>query len=150
MNVMLQSAAEKAGRGADEMVRWMDRVLGPDIHRFRHGGTWTPAINLYEDPTGYYLVADLAGVDPQSIDLRVENQQLIFHGQRSPPRPTEGDQPCQRSGGPVRVYLMEIDSGPFQRKLDLPETVDADAVEAIYRNGFLWVKMPKKPRGRHD
>jgi len=147
MNVTLQTAAGKPGRGADEMVRWMDRVLGPDIHRFGHGGMWTPAINLYEDPAGYYLVADLAGVDPQSIDLRVEHQQLVFRGQRPPPRPPEGDQPCPRSGGPVRVYLMEIDSGPFQRKLDLPETVDADAVEAVYRNGFLWVKMPKKPRG---
>ena len=46
--------------------------------------------------------------------------------------------------GPVRAHHMEIDSGRFCREIDLPGNVDVEAIEATYRNGFLWIRLPKK------
>jgi HSP20 family molecular chaperone IbpA len=41
------------------------------------------------------------------------------------------------------MHMMEIDHGPFHRALEMPERVVSDQIKACYRNGFLWVKMPK-------
>ena len=45
--------------------------------------------------------------------------------------------------GRVRVHLMEIDHGNFNREVELPADVDKDAIAARFDNGLLWVKLPK-------
>jgi len=146
MNVPLQVAAEDTSGMADQMGRWLDRVLGPDYQRYRGEGAWRPSINLYEDGESYHLVADLAGIEPETMDLRAEKGRLILRGQRPSPRPPGGEAGQASASGSLRLHLMEIDHGPFQRTLELPEAVDAERIEAHYRHGFLWVKMPKEGR----
>ena len=56
------------------------------------------------------------------------------------------------AGGPaehkrVRIHLMEIDHGSFCREVELPEDVDRDRIAANYRNGMLWIELPKVTRG---
>lgn len=144
MNVPLRVAEEDFSSVADQMGRWVDRVLGRGFHRYRPKESWSPAVNLYEDSSAYFLAVDLAGVEPDTIDLRVEQGRLVVRGQRASPSPPTSA-PCQRAEGcPLRLHLMEIDHGPFHRALDLPQAVDEDEIEACYRNGFLWVKMPKE------
>ena len=145
MNVVSLQLAERNGfSGADEMGRWLDHVLGPNYHHFRGKDTWRPAINLYEEASSFFIVADLAGVAPEEIELHLEERTLVLQGTRKAPRPPEGGQACTRDpGSPLRVHLMEIDEGRFLRKLDLPDGVNSAAIEACYRNGMLWVKMPK-------
>ena len=143
MYVPLQVTEEDFFSGANQMSRWLERVLGPDYRRYRPRQSWSPAINFYEDAAAYFLVADLAGVQPDSINLRVAKGRLVLQGQRLSPRP-----PVVKPGtrvGPkaLRLHLLEIDHGPFHRTLELPEAVAADRIEALYRNGLLWVKMPK-------
>ncbi len=146
MQVPLQMDAEKSPLSASNMSKWVDKVLSSDFQRYHEAGRlWRPAINLYEDATSYCLVVDLAGVDAQSLDLRADGGYLILRGDRPTPVPGE----CElvgdlQSGGPHRLHLMEIDHGPFQRRLRLPEAADTDAIEAGYKKGFLWVRMPKK------
>jgi len=43
----------------------------------------------------------------------------------------------------VSVTLMEIDSGRFQRKLPLPDDARLDGMTALYKNGFLWITIPR-------
>jgi HSP20 family molecular chaperone IbpA len=43
----------------------------------------------------------------------------------------------------VRVHLMEIDHGGFCRDVELPEDVDRDKIRAHYRDGILWIEIPK-------
>jgi HSP20 family molecular chaperone IbpA len=43
----------------------------------------------------------------------------------------------------VRIHLMEIDHGGFCREVELPEDVDKDRIAANYRNGMLWIELPK-------
>ena len=139
MNVAIRLADEDPSFLADRMSRWVDGVLGQDYHRYRPGQAWNPAINLYEDDIGFLLVADLAGIDPEVIDLRVEKRRLILRGQRPAPR-----LPDKQATAALRLHHMEIEYGPFVRTVNLPEAIDVKKIEACYRNGFLWVKMPRK------
>jgi len=144
MNVAIQVAGEDFSSIARELTRWIDGILGRDYHRYHSGQTWSPSINLYEDSSCYYLVADLAGMEAEGIELLIENRRLILRGVRPGPIPPASV--AERSEGKVafRLHHMEIDNGPFHRTIELPASVDNDRVEAKYRNGFLWVIMPKK------
>ena len=131
---MRPSAFEEMAR---QMGTWVDQVLGKGYHKFRPGDVWTPAINLCEDETHYCIVVDLAGTDTGSIDLRVEKGELILSGERPLPR-------IDQAAGQVRLHLMEIDHGRFCRRVRLPRDADEDGIEAIYRNGYLRVRIPKE------
>lgn len=144
MKVPLVTADEGFSSLAKHMSRWMEQVLGSDYARFHRDQAWRPAIDLYEDDRSYYLVADLAGVNPEKIDLHVEKGKLLFRGERQSPRPPgQADCPAPAPGS-LRLHLMEINQGPFVRAIQLPASVDGDGICACYKNGFLWVKMPKK------
>ena len=152
---------------AREMNLWLDRVLDPDYHRFTAGEVWRPAVNVYEDAEQYTVVADLAGVRVEQIELIVERGALVITGGRevpglpsSSPRGSAGPaQPQTRYSGrsgpqqagpagaarprPTRVHLMEIDHGRFRRAIELPGDVDVASIEASYRCGYLWIRLPK-------
>jgi len=136
----MQIAWRTAARDGDQPLRhtdeWMHALLGPGYHQYRGGGLWKPAVNLYEDATHYCVVVDLAGVDPDEIDLFVERGVLVLRGQREAPG-------LPRTAGPKRVHLLEIDHGPFLRKVQLPANVDIEGIEASYRSGYLRVRLPK-------
>ena len=44
----------------------------------------------------------------------------------------------------VRVHLMEIDHGSFGRNVELPLDIIATDISAQYRDGMLWIEIPKK------
>ena len=56
---------------------------------------------------------------------------------------TTGDEAAEAEAKRVRVHLMEIDHGAFSREVELPENVDQGKIIAAYRNGMLWIEMPK-------
>jgi HSP20 family protein len=138
---MVVSVASHHGRFTAinrQMLHWMEQVVGV-------GGpsgspaAWGPSMNLYEDAAGYYAVADLAGVDPDEMELRVEKDALVLLGTRQTPQPLH-------PVGAVCLHLMEIDHGAFCRRLNLPPGSDPAKIEAAYRNGLLWVRIPKKAK----
>ncbi len=122
-----------------EITKWIDQVLGPDYHRYVAGEAWQPAVNLYEYDTYYVIIADLAGMRVEQIDLHVEAGSLALSGEREVPG-------IPGTSGSACIHVMEIDHGRFSRKLELPGDVEADAIEASYRCGYLWVRLPKKTR----
>jgi HSP20 family protein len=145
MNLEYRLAGGGPSYLSTQVARWVEDVLGPDYRRYRTQQTWSPPINLYEDEECYCLVVDLAGVDSRGIDLHVEKDRLVLNGERPTPRPPRrGRVSCPPNTGRHRLHLMEIDHGPFLRTLKLPRQVDPERIEAQYRKGFLWVRMPKK------
>ena len=122
---------------ARQMSNWVDQVLGPNYHRFGVSEAWVPCINIYEDQDHYCVVVDLAGLKAEQIDLHVEKGVMTISGERPAPLIPE-------IKGQVSLHLMEIDHGRFCRALKLPDNVDIDTIpNAFYRNGYLWVRMPK-------
>ena len=137
VNSLILAEEDKVTPIGEQMSRWMDKALGASFRHFGPCDAWKPAINLCEYADHYCLVADIAGMRAGEIDLRIENGTIYITGER--PMPSDPD-----DKGEMRLHLMEIDQGPFLREVKLPEDVDVDAIEATYRCGYLWVRIPRK------
>jgi HSP20 family protein len=77
------------------------------------------------------VVVELAGADPDQIQIVVDGRRLVIAGERPRPR-CEGAQ----------FYRSEIEYGPFQRELPLPDDVDVSATRANYERGLLRITLP--------
>jgi HSP20 family molecular chaperone IbpA len=62
---------------------------------------------------------------------------LVVEGERPAPAIPEPQ-------GVVGMHLMEIDHGRFLRAIEVPPRADVDAIEASYRGGLLWIRIPKQ------
>jgi HSP20 family protein len=85
-----------------------------------------------DDPPTLTVVVGLAGVDPEDVRIVVSERILVIAGERR--RPSS----AQR----VSYQRMEIDYGPFQRRLALSENVDTSRAEAIFHRGLLTISLP--------
>jgi HSP20 family protein len=102
-------------------------------HFMSHRAGWRPPVDCYRSAKRSQLivVVELAGVDPSRLRVAVERGQLVVSGERRRPR-EEGS-----------VYqLMEIEYGPFERRIPLGADVDVTAGEAAYDRGLLRVTFP--------
>lgn len=92
-----------------------------------------PQVDCYRsaDPAELTVVVELPGVDPADVQVAATPRAVLVSGVRG--RPVE----------PRRVYQqMEIDYGPFQRKVSLGEDVDTASTRASYANGLLTIVLP--------
>ncbi len=96
---------------------------------------WVPAVDIHEEQDRYVISADVPGVDPASIDVTMENGVLTISGERKSERSEE------RGNGARRVERLY---GSFFRRFALPDSVDAEHVEARSQHGVLEVVIPKK------
>ena len=116
----------------------MNRLFEDALHAWPtdSDGTsaWSPAADIYETDNDLVLQADLPGIDPKQIDVRVENNVLTIRGERGFEPKVERE----------NFHRVERSYGGFQRVFDVPETVEIEGVKADYKNGVLTVVLPKK------
>jgi HSP20 family protein len=138
----LETAGEVPfGSVARQMSKMMDQMQ-KGFFSFCPSETWTPSVNLYENDTMYLVCVDLSGIEKEKIDLTIADGQLRLRGDRKVPLHADGAPPDVRAMR-VKVHLMEIDHGPFCREVELPEDAKTDHIEATYRDGMLWIEIPK-------
>jgi len=94
---------------------------------------WRPAVDIKEEKDRFLITADLPGVDPQEIEITMENGVLTLKGERSEEK-TEDRRDYKR---------VERMRGTFFRRFSLPDTADAERIEAKSRNGVLEIVVPK-------
>jgi HSP20 family protein len=82
-----------------------------------------------EDPPEFKVVIELAGVDSETLRIFADDRTLVVAGTRS--RAIRG-----------RYFHMEIEHGPFQRRVQFDEQVDPAQARAEYQRGLLTVTMP--------
>ena len=95
---------------------------------------WRPAVDIKEEENRFLIQADVPGVDPKNIEITMENGVLTIRGERSAETREERE-------GYTRV---ERARGSFYRRFSLPDTADADHIEAKGKDGVLEVIIPKK------
>jgi HSP20 family protein len=100
-------------------------------------GAWTPAIDIYETADEVVVVADLPGVDSESIDVSVTGSVLTLRGDKPAAEPSE-----------AAYSAHERLSGPFSRQVNLSSEVNFEAAKAEARHGVLTVRLPKKEASR--
>ena len=136
----LSVATDQPFSGLGRQARSANDRLHAQYFGFCPNETWMPNVNLYETETGYLICVDLAGVDKDKIDVVAEDRALRIRGQRLAPCPPDCTEGELRK---LRLHLMEIDYGAFSRVVELPEDVDHTKIEAVHRNGLLWIELPK-------
>ena len=94
---------------------------------------WRPAVDIKEEENRFVIQADVPGVDPKDIEITMENGVLTLKGERSSDKEETGE-------GYTRVERVR---GTFYRRFSLPDTADADNIEAQGKNGVLEIVLPK-------
>ncbi len=92
-----------------------------------------PNVDSYrtDDPPELTVVVEVPGIDPNSLAIAVSERTLVVSGERA----------RERSDG--RVYQqMEIEYGPFQRRIRLSEDVDPENAHATYEHGIVTITLP--------
>ena len=142
----LSTASEPTFGPINRQMSKIADQLSKGYYSFCPGQSWAPSVNLYEAENHYLVCVDLAGVVKEAIDVQVVEQQLILKGSRAVPlRPhPEKAGPEETPSPRFRVHLMEIDHGAFCREVELPDNVMQDHISATYRNGLLWIELPKR------
>jgi HSP20 family protein len=91
-------------------------------------------ILLGDDPEELTVLVELPGVDPDTVKLVAAPRALVIAGERR--RPTN----CGH------YEQLEIEYGPFQRKVALSQDVDPERATATYERGILRVVLPVAPK----
>jgi HSP20 family protein len=95
---------------------------------------WRPPVDLFEQEGRYVLRADLPGIDPGSVDIQLDESDLVLRGNRR----------TDSSVGRESYLRLERPSGSFAVRIALPPSVDGKKIEATHRNGVLEIVLPKK------
>ena len=97
-------------------------------------GAWTPVADVYETPTRVVFSLELPGLTLADIELRLEDDDLLVHGDRRMQREESGEQ----------FHRVERSYGKFARRFRLPTLVDSQAVDATYALGVLTISLTRK------
>jgi HSP20 family protein len=95
----------------------------------------TPAVDIVETDDHYELTAELPGLDPEQIDVKLADGRLTIKGEKR-------EEKEEKKEG---YYLSERRFGSFQRSFAVPDGIDPDKVSADFANGLLKITLPKSP-----
>ena len=99
---------------------------------------FVPRVDIHEQEDVIALSAEIPGVDRDSIKVEVNNRVLTISGEKK-------ELVEEKENG---FYRSERVYGSFSRSFSLPDTVDGEKIEAVFNNGVLGLKLPKKPEAK--
>jgi HSP20 family protein len=116
------------------------RELDETFESVAHQASWTPAVDIHEEPKQFVVRADLPGVSPKDIEITADNGVLSLRGSRN----------FEQKSDDGHYSRIERVSGRFVRTFSLPENVQTDAIKAQFKDGVLELTIPKiaKPEPR--
>jgi HSP20 family protein len=113
--------APAAGAGRDREPTRAEEVFG------------APPVDIFEDEDSLVVQADLPGIAPEGLDVRVEQRVLTITAHAEPPP----------SGTPLH---REYELTNFFRQFQLPEEVDTARIQAELKQGVLTLRLPRAPK----
>jgi HSP20 family protein len=126
---------DRMNRLFDESFRGVARTGEED---WALGGSWAPAVDIFEHEGNIVLKAELPGVDAKDVDVRVENNVLTLKGER------RFDSEVKRQS----YHRVERSYGAFSRSFTLPTVVDTGNIRAEFKEGVLRVTLPKREEAK--
>ena len=95
---------------------------------------WTPSVDISENDKAFTLLADIPGVNPDNIDISMEKGVPTIKGERNSESVEEAE----------NYRRVERQNGQFYRRFTLPDSADADKIEAKSTHGVLRITIPKQ------
>ena len=123
------------------LIDQLQRELNTPLSRFdtdENGNiataNWAPAVDIKEDDKAFTLLADIPGVDPDDIEVTMEKGVLTIKGERQSEKKTEEE----------NYKRVERQYGVFYRRFTLPDSANAEGIEAHSEHGVLKITIPKQ------
>ena len=100
--------------------------------------TWVPPVDICETEDSLVLKAELPGIKPDDVEIRVEDNTLYLKGERKFEKEVKDE----------NFHQVERSYGTFSRSFSLPSSIDSDKVKAEYQKGILTLTMPKREEAK--
>lgn len=100
--------------------------------RIRNVKTFVPRVDIYENKDSLFLLADMPGVDENTVDIELEKNVLTITG--------------RVENGHVKdaaIMYSEYEIGDYERVFTLSDRIDRDKIVATVKNGVLRLELPK-------
>ena len=101
-------------------------------------GTFVPAVDIYEDEHSLVLKLEVPGMNEEDLNVSLENSTLTVSGERK----------FEKEEKEENFHRIERRYGSFTRTFRLPNTVDAEKVEAGYDKGILKITLAKRAEAK--
>ena len=122
----------------------MNRLFEDTLARTRvvkegvEAGVWTPPVDIYETTGDLVIKAELPGLSTEDVSVRVKDNVLTLKGERKRGEGVDSE----------NYHLVERSYGHFRRSFVLPSNVDQKKVQAKFKDGVLFIAIPKSKRVR--
>jgi HSP20 family protein len=122
----------------DRMNRLFRDTYGDGRDEALTTSNFAPPVDVYEDEHNITLKIEVPGIEEKDIDVRIENNTLTVHGERR----------FEKEEKEENFRRVERQYGSFTRSFTLPNTIDAEKIQANYDKGILKVLLAKKAEAK--
>lgn len=128
----------------DQFSREMDRLFERffrdpwSLSSFAEGSGWSPSVDVSESPEEVTVRAEVAGVEPQNLDIHIAGEFLVIAGEKK-----QTEEKTEEN-----FHHSESFFGSFERRIPLPASIDVERVSADHAHGVVTIHLPKKEKAK--
>ncbi|MDD5723609.1 MAG: Hsp20/alpha crystallin family protein [Syntrophales bacterium] len=112
---------------------FFDRLFEDEFLPLRGEKSWAPAFDISENEKGYMIRAELPGIDEKDLEITIAGGMLSVKGEKKQEAEEKGES----------YHRIERTYGSFHRSFRIPDAIQADKVDATYKDGILKLVIPK-------
>jgi len=131
-------------RELEEMSDRLNRMFARPETRTANGketmiiADWTPSVDISETEGEYQIKAEIPDVRKDDVKVTVEDGVLTIQGRRNQEKEEKG----------TKYHRIERSYGSFARTFSLPDVIEADKVNAEFKDGVLNLRLPKSEKAK--
>jgi HSP20 family protein len=139
----LRKREKEVARREDDFFNLVDEFIKAPFAGFPLAGgaaegRMIPAVDVRDGEREIVVTAELPGLEPKDVELRLEHEALVIKGEKK--YECEDKKDC--------LHRRERRYGAFTRVIPLPSAVKAEEIKAVYKNGVLTVTLPKDEKAQ--
>jgi len=118
-------------------VQKKEAELEKGVERTRETRVFTPTVDIIEEDNDIVILADMPGVDQNSVDITLEEDLLTIYGKIEPEIPANH-----------KLVISEYGIGDYQRTFTLSNEIDKEHIKATVSDGVLRLVLPKAEKAK--
>lgn len=125
------------------LIRWtpfgdMEKFFDDELFPKTGKDVFTPPLDVYEEKDSVVAEVPLAGIDPEKVEISIENDVLTVKGE------SEEKKEVKKKN----YYRKEVHAGSFFRSVTLPVSVEGSKAVAESKDGLMIITVPKAERAK--